>query len=399
MGFRSAFGRVVAVAALALSVVALVAPVDASAAATGTQWVASGPGTVTVGSDGTTVAPRFNFHQASSGPSTWTFSTVATAAGTVTLPYDYFGFYAFFQVRASLSSFITHSSVTTPTTLVSTGPSNCCSAPSNGFNYTGTVSFIVQPGDTYGFTLGGSNGDSNHTLQATLDLGTAQTITFPQLAVVPLGRADTALSASSSSGLAPTFTSTTPSVCTVVNGAAHLLTLGTCSIAADQAGNLTYDPAGTVTRSFTVTQAAPSVTAQASASGAVGTTISDTATLTGAFSPTGTITFSLYGPNDPTCAATPIFSSTTAVSGPGPYHSGTVTPAAVGTYRWVAHYAGDVNNLAATGACADTGQIDSLSLAATGPPDSTQLLGLGLLLLGLGVALLLLARRRTTTFA
>ncbi len=43
-----------------------------------------------------------------------------------------------------------------------------------------------------------------------------------------------------------------------------------------------------------VTQASPSVT--------VGGQVTDTATLTGGTSPTGTLTFVLYGPDDATCA-------------------------------------------------------------------------------------------------
>ena len=295
-------------------------PTAASAAATGTQWIGSGPGTTTVVSDGTTVAPKFSYHQASNGPSTWTFSTTATAAGTVTLPYDDSGFYAYFQVQASLSSFVTHLGSTTSTSLVSAGPVNCCSAPSAGFNYTGSVTFIVAAGDTYGFTFGGSNSDSNNTLQGTLDLGTPQTVTFAQPANTLLGGSNVTPAATASSGLTPTFTSSTPTVCTVVNGAAHLVGLGTCTLAADQAGNLIYDPASSVTRSFTVGKAAPTVSAQASAGGAVGTAISDTLSLAGAFSPTGTVVFTLYGPNDTTCTTTPIFTSTVAVSGGGPYH-------------------------------------------------------------------------------
>ena len=67
----------------------------------------------------------------------------------------------------------------------------------------------------------------------------------------------------------------------------------------------------------------------------------------------GTITFSLYGPNDATCATTPVFTSPPInVSGNGLYSSGNFTPTAVGTYRWIASYTGNSpNTLGTTGLC------------------------------------------------
>ena len=41
----------------------------------------------------------------------------------------------------------------------------------------------------------------------------------------------------------------------------------------------------------------------------------DTADLEGGFAPTGTITFQLYGPDDPSCSGDAIFTSTVQVSG------------------------------------------------------------------------------------
>ena len=81
----------------------------------------------------------------------------------------------------------------------------------------------------------------------------AQTVTF---AVIPTqslsGDAGTlALSATASSGLAVTFSSSTPAVCTVSGNTATLLTTGTCSILATQAGNGVYSAAAQP-RSFTI---------------------------------------------------------------------------------------------------------------------------------------------------
>ncbi|WP_143154551.1 putative Ig domain-containing protein [Devosia limi] len=61
------------------------------------------------------------------------------------------------------------------------------------------------------------------------------------------------LSATSDSGLTPTFTSSTSNVCTITSGGAlTFVSAGTCTINADQAGNGSYLPASQVSRSFMV---------------------------------------------------------------------------------------------------------------------------------------------------
>jgi hypothetical protein len=72
--------------------------------------------------------------------------------------------------------------------------------------------------------------------------------------------------------------------------------------------------------------------------------LSDVAHLGGGASPTGTITFRLYGPDDASCSGPPAFSSTATVLGNGYYQSGEFVPTAAGTYRWVVEYSGDTNN-------------------------------------------------------
>jgi hypothetical protein len=85
----------------------------------------------------------------------------------------------------------------------------------------------------------------------------------------------------------------------------------------------------------------------------IGGSVTDTATLSGGNNPTGTITFKVYGPNDATCSGATVFTSTVTVNGNGNYTSGTFTPGAVGTYRWIASYSGDAKNTASSGACGD----------------------------------------------
>jgi hypothetical protein len=49
--------------------------------------------------------------------------------------------------------------------------------------------------------------------------------------------------------------------------------------------------------------------------------------------PTGQITFTLYGPNDSTCTRAPVFTTATTVNGNGAYNSERFTPAVSGVYR------------------------------------------------------------------
>jgi hypothetical protein len=60
--------------------------------------------------------------------------------------------------------------------------------------------------------------------------------------------------ATSSSGLAVSYSSSTPSVCTIVNGKVHIVGPGDCTIIASQPGNGNYHPADDVTRTVTVTK-------------------------------------------------------------------------------------------------------------------------------------------------
>lgn len=64
-----------------------------------------------------------------------------------------------------------------------------------------------------------------------------------------------ALTATATSGLAVSFGSTTPSVCSVSGSDAIMLGTGVCTITADQAGNASYTPAAQETQSFTINRA------------------------------------------------------------------------------------------------------------------------------------------------
>ncbi len=119
-------------------------------------------------------------------------------------------------------------------------------------------------------------------------------------------------------------------------------------ISGDNGGTTTPTPTPTPTPTQTPTPT-PTVTP--------GQTLTDSATLSGGFNPTGTITFYLFAPG-----VTPngtdsnnVYSDTVTVSGNGSYATSTGTnpggymPTLTGTYQWVAVYSADGNNSAATG--------------------------------------------------
>jgi hypothetical protein len=109
--------------------------------------------------------------------------------------------------------------------------------------------------------------------------------------------------------------------------------------------------------------AGPNVVTNASPSIALGGPINDAATLAGAVNPTGTIIFRLYGPDDAMCAGAVIFTSTVTVNGNGTYSSASFTPLAIGAYRWIANYSGDVNNVATANTC----NADNENVVVTAP--------------------------------
>lgn len=125
--------------------------------------------------------------------------------------------------------------------------------------------------------------------------------------------------------------------------------------------------------SFTVTKGVPSITSTTpSASAPIGSSFTDSATLSGGAVPTGTVVFKLYGPNNSTCAGSALQTVTASVSGDGPYVSPPVTPSQVGNYFWEDQYTGDANNnTSALTACGEEFTVEkaasSLALAPTSP--------------------------------
>ena len=108
----------------------------------------------------------------------------------------------------------------------------------------------------------------NQSFQVTQE---SQTITFGALSNQALGTAPFTLSATASSGLAVSFASTTPAVCTVSGTMVTLVAVGTCTIQATQAGNANYAAATPVNQSFQVTQESQTITFGALSNQALGT--------------------------------------------------------------------------------------------------------------------------------
>src|SRR5262249_51357345 len=82
----------------------------------------------------------------------------------------------------------------------------------------------------------------------------------------------------------------------------------------------------------------------------VGGTISDKATVSGGFNPTGTVTFNLF--NNPNAIGSPLFTDTEPLSG-GMATSASFTTTGTGTFYWMATYNGDSNNGSVTSGSAD----------------------------------------------
>ena len=134
--------------------------------------------------------------------------------------------------------------------------------------------------------------------------------------------------------------------------------------------------------SVTVSPLGPTLTTHVAADSVkFHSSVSDTATLAGASGDAGgTISFALYGPNDATCANTPVYTHDTSVSGSGDYASESFVPTLSGLYRWKATYSGDGNNLQVVLGCNEAnesvlvGERDQtppqcvLSATVLGPP-------------------------------
>jgi hypothetical protein len=136
--------------------------------------------------------------------------------------------------------------------------------------------------------------DSALSNAVTPELG--QVITFANPGAQNTGTSPTLTATTTgTSGQPITFASSTFGVCTVTAaGQLTLVSLGTCTITASQAGDATHNPAAPVTQSFMVQVATPTVTITSSANPSVaGQPLTFTAALTAPVTTTGTVTWSV----------------------------------------------------------------------------------------------------------
>jgi hypothetical protein len=118
----------------------------------------------------------------------------------------------------------------------------------------------------------------------------------------------------------------------------------------------------------------PAITTNAAPSIALGETATDTATVVGvpgALPPSGTVTFTVFGPDDADCSGDPVFSSDPAgltETEPGiAVATASFTPTAAGTYLWVATYSGDANYGPVSTACGDVNETTVVTAPPTPP--------------------------------
>jgi uncharacterized repeat protein (TIGR01451 family) len=182
----------------------------------------------------------------------------------------------------------------------------------------------------------------------------SQTINFTDPADRGFSNSTVPLVASATSGLAVTFTSLTPAICSVTGANATMLGVGDCGISAQQAGDADWAAASPQpTQSFTISQGTQSITfgAQLTASRSIvpggAFTLNPTATASSGLPVT-------YSTSTPTvCTA----------------NGTSITMLATGTCTIVASQSGDTHYLAATDASQDVSiTISSQSIAFPAQP-------------------------------
>lgn len=124
-----------------------------------------------------------------------------------------------------------------------------------------TISGLV-PGSNYVVRLRALNSYGQGESSSAVNLTTKedQVINFPALPDRSLDSSPFSLTGSSSSGLTLSYQSGTPSVCSVSGSFVELISTGTCTINANQAGDSSFAAANRVSRTFSVTTGTPTIT-------------------------------------------------------------------------------------------------------------------------------------------
>ncbi|MFZ2309914.1 MAG: DUF4347 domain-containing protein, partial [Rhodoferax sp.] len=204
----------------------------------GQMWIALN----NIGIDNAVIPPP----TATTGSASSVTATGATLNGTIndngsdtTVTFDY----------GTTAGYGTNVAATTGGTVTNGSGSTAVAVTLAGLSCNTTYHFRVNGVNSAGTSNGG---DATFTTSKC-----PQTITFNNPGPQNFGTTPT-LSATSTSGLTPTFTSSTTGVCTITSGGAlTFVTTGTCTINADQAGNATYAAATSVPQSFSVSAVVP----------------------------------------------------------------------------------------------------------------------------------------------
>ena len=150
--------------------------------------------------------------------------------------------------------------------------------------------------------------------------------------------------------------------------------LWAASYSGDTHNNPATSPCGAADESVvvsppkTTTKATPKLTTTAGVSAVLGTPIHDTATLSGGRTPTGTITFHVYGTTMCKEAVATFTTPGVAVTGTGKYTSATALPTVAGTYYWTASYSGDTHNSPVTSPCGARDESVLVKTSQSGTP-------------------------------
>jgi hypothetical protein len=290
----------------------------------------------------------------------------------------------------------------TPKSATLVAPSDCTSAISTTPSAGGVVGTAIHDSATVTGTLGSPAGSvvfalfppSNATCSAN---GAAAVLTSSAISL-------TSVTPGTSNASSPSFTTDAVGVYhwvaayTPAGGSPYKASTSKCS---DEA--------------VTTTQGGPTVSTTTVGSGQVPVSLSDSATVSGGVSPTGTVTFNLFSSNTACLAAVgtstgAVYTSPAEALSGGKATSGSFNATSAGTYEWIAKYSGDANNASAKSTCGNEpvttttggGGVQAISITTPGTGSTGSLTGItvgGFLLLGgLGFALMgvLVPRRRNS---
>jgi hypothetical protein len=205
-----------------------------SAASAGTCWIRA------------TKAADSTYEATASAAATFTF-TKATQSITFTDPADI--------TYGTSPSTLSATSTSTLTVAFTTATSGVCTV-------SGTTVTVVSVGTC---TINANQaGNANYeaasqVVQSFAISKASQTVTFTAPANITYGDTPASLSATSTSGLTVAFTTATSGVCTVSGTTVTIVSVGICTINANQAGNVNFEPASQVAQSFTIAKATPNL--------------------------------------------------------------------------------------------------------------------------------------------